>query len=224
MNIPYIYTALIDVLSYRYRLQQDIESGDFSFKNDLEAALSVFDSVNSAVFGVQAISDTIILTCSTHENFEEFLAILKTVSVAFLQRGLYVRGGVAYSRHFQSGRLTYSHAVARAYEIENKNAIYPRILLDKNIVEMYKSGTGLPNIFQKNLLAEQNGNFFINILDQENWKTIYSRAAALYEKDRPSLVNNESAFAKHNWFENYLFSSPFRDDKKFRYIEGIKVI
>jgi hypothetical protein len=221
VNIPYIYTALIDVLSYRQKLDQDINSGGFAFKTDLESALSVFDSVNSAVFGVQAISDTIILTCATHENFEEFLGILKSVSIAFLERGLYIRGGVAYSRHFQSGRLTYSHAVAKAYEIENKNAIYPRILLDKNIIDMYKRGGNLPTIFGKNLLAEQNGVSFINILDQTNWPNIFEFAAKMYEKDKSRLLSNESAIAKHNWFENYLFSSPFRDHTRIRYIQPI---
>lgn len=224
MKTSYVYTALIDVLSYRFRLEQDILSGGFSFKSDLEGALSVFDSVNSAIFGVQAISDTIIMTCSTHENFEEFLRILKAVYIAFLERGLYVRGGVAYSRHFQSGRLTYSHAVARAYEIESKVAIYPRIVIDKNIVEMYRGSADLPEIFGKNLLARHNGSCFINVLDQDNWCHIYESASVTYEKDRLSLIDNEAAFAKHQWFENYLFSSPYADLGKPKYIEGISVI
>ena len=147
----YAYSALIDVLSYRYRLKQDIDSGVFTFKEDLERALSIFDSVNSAIFSVQAISDTIILTCNTHENFPEFLSILKEIFLAFLERGLYVRGGVAYSKHFHSGRLTYSHAVAKAYDIENMISIYPRIVVDDNIIEMYSSSSKLPQIFKKNL-------------------------------------------------------------------------
>lgn len=221
MNISYTYTALLDVLSYRFRLEQDISSGEYSLKNDLEGALSIFDSVNSDIFGVQAISDTIIMTCSTHENFEEFLKILKAVYIAFLNRGLYVRGGVAYSRHYQSGRLTYSHALAKAYEIESKIAIYPRIMLDKNIIEMYQGGANLPKVFGKNLLARHNGGCFINVLDQGNWCEIYESASALYKKDQLSLVNNEAAFAKHQWFENYLFASPYAELSKSKYIENI---
>lgn len=224
MKIPYIYTALIDVLSYRHRLQQDIKTGSFSFKSDLESALSVFDSVNSAVFGVQAISDTIILTCASHENFEEFLNILKLVSIAFMRRGLYIRGGIAYSRHFQSGRLTYSHAVAKAYEIESSEAIYPRIVLDRNIIQMYKGSSELKSIFGKSLLSEQNGSYFLNILDKENWVNVYDYAATMYAKDQASLLSNEAAFAKHSWFENYLMSSPFYDSSKSRYIPHIITI
>lgn len=221
MNTSYTYIALLDVLSYRFRLEQDSSTGEESLKNDLEGALSVFDAVNADIFDVQAISDTIIMTCNTHENFEEFLKILKAVYIAFVDKGLYVRGGVAYSRHYQSGRLTYSHALARAYEIESKIAIYPRIMIDKNIIDMYKGGANLPKIFGKNLLASHNGGCFINVIDQDNWCHIYESALAMYKKDQFSLVNNEAAFAKHQWFENYLFSSQFADHKKPKYIEGI---
>lgn len=221
MNPSYKYTALLDVLSFRFRLDQDISTGGYSLKNDLEGALSIFDTVDLEIFDVQAISDTIIMTCSSHEKFEEFLIILKTVYIAFLNKGLYVRGGVAYSRHYQSGRLTYSHALAKAYEIESKIAIYPRIMIDKNIIDMYKGGASLPDIFGKNLLAQHNGGCFVSILDQDNWCNVYESAAAMYKKDRLSLINNEAAFAKHQWFENYLFASPYADLTKTKYIEGI---
>lgn len=222
--ISYTYTALLDVLSYRFRLEQDISSGEYSLKTDLEGALSIFDTVNSDVFGIQAISDTLIMTCSAHEKFGEFLEILKKVYIAFLERGLYVRGGIAYSRHYQSGRLTYSHALAKAYEIESNVAIYPRIMIDKNIIEMYKGAPNLPKIFGENLLAQHNGGCFLNILDQANWCHIYDSASAMYEKDRRSLVDMEAAFAKHQWFENYLFASPYVDPSKPKYIEGITLI
>lgn len=224
MSISYTYTALLDVLSYRFRLERDISTGEYSLKNDLEGALSIFDSVNPEDFGVQAISDTIIMTCRTHEHFEEFLCILRAVYISFLNKGLYVRGGVAYSRHYQNGRVTYSHAIAKAYEIESKVAIYPRIMIDKNIVDMYKSGAGLPEIFGKGLLAQHNGGCFINILDKDNWSQIYEAALTMYKKDQSSLVSNEAAFAKHQWFENYLFASPYADFGKPKYIEGISSI
>lgn len=221
---PYIYTALIDVLSYRQRLKQDINTGQLLFKTDLESALSAFDSINSALFGVQAISDTIIMTCNSHENFPEFLSILQNIFISFLDRGLYIRGGIAYSRHFQNGRVTYSHAIARAYELESEAAIYPRIVIDKNIVDMYRSGTGLPSIFGNHLLAMQNGVTFLNIINNDNWSDIYSKASLAYTRDADSLVANESAFAKHQWFENYIFAcKPLGIDGE-RYISPITLI
>jgi len=219
MNPTYIYTALIDVLSYRYRLEQDRKSGTFSFKEDLEKALAVFDGVNSAVFGVQAISDTIILTCNTHDQFPEFLQILRDVFLAFLGRNLFIRGGVAYSKHFQSGKLTYSHAVARAYELENNVSIYPRIVIDDNIIQMYnQTGKTLPQITSSGFLLRQNQVTFLDILTEEKWVEIYELAKALYQKDKTELT--ESAFSKHLWFENYLLSSCYAKND-IKYIESI---
>ena len=65
------------------------------------------------------------MTCVGHEHFPQFLGILRDVFVAFLAEGLFVCGGVAYSRHFQSNRLTYSHALAKAHELESRLAIIP---------------------------------------------------------------------------------------------------
>lgn len=222
MNPSYTYTALIDVLSYRFRLEQDVKSGTFSFKDDLISALSVLNDINSSIFGVQAISDTIILTCTSHDQFSEFLEILRSIFLAFLKRGLFIRGGIAYSKHFQSGRITYSHAVARAYEIENKIATYPRIVIDSNIIQMFESEM-LPNIFGKGLLAEHNGVTFLNVLNRENWREYFELASRLYDKDRKFITTNESAFSKHQWFEKYLFDCLFADHSAERYIDLIRV-
>lgn len=224
MTPIYTYTALIDVLSYKYRLEKDQKEGSLSFKDDLENALEIFDHINSDIFGVQAISDTIILTSVEHVNFPEFLDILKKVFFAFLQRGLFIRGGIAYSRHFEKGRLTYSHAIARAYELESKAAIYPRIIIDKNIIDMYKSSSELPLIFDHNLIVKQNGLNFLNVLDDASWEIIYSLVSNIYISNKQELLQNEAAFAKHQWFENYLFSFKPENFENERYIEPMELI
>lgn len=218
MSSEYVYTALIDVLSYRHRLNLDIQNGGEQFKDDLEQSLSAFDSVNTAIFGVQAISDTIILTCNMHDKFPEFLCIVKKVFLSFLERGLFIRGGIAYSKHFQNGRITYSNAVARAYEIESKEAIYPRIVLDKNILEMYETGENLPEIFNKELILKQNGVAYLNIIDSKNWLSIYEASRNIFIRNKDYLEENELAYMKHVWFENYLFKSENARQNSERYI------
>jgi len=209
MSVTYCYVALLDVLSYRVRLQNDVQQGTYAFKDDLEDALSVFNDVNAAIYGVQAISDTIIITCKHHSDFPDLLSLLQSVFYAFLQRSLFVRGGVSYSRHFQSGRVTYSHAIARAYEIESNKAIYPRIVIDNNIIDMYQSSRKrLPDITKKGYLLKQNGVHFVDVVSIDNWLSMYSTAKAMFEHDKSYLLNNESAFEKHRWFESLLMSSP----------------
>lgn len=218
MSSEYVYTALIDVLSYRHRLSLDSQSGQEGFREDLEQSLTVFDSVNAAIFSVQAISDTIIITCNTHDKFIEFLEIIQKVFISFLERGLFIRGGIAYSRHFQSGRITYSHAVARAHELESKESIYPRIVLDKNIIDMYKISNSLPDIFMKNLIVNHNGVYYLNIIESSNWGLIYTSASKIYDNDREHILGQELAFLKHVWFEKHLFESKHADSSAAKYI------
>lgn len=219
MNSEYLYAALIDVLSYRYRLERDIQTGNEEFRNDLENALSVFDSINTSVFGVQAISDTIILTCNAHERIDEFFGIIKKVFFAFMKRNLFIRGGIAYSKHFQSGKITYSHAVAKAYELESKSSIYPRIVVDENIIKMHQTSDKLSGLLGNQSVLKQNGIYFLDILDNDSWGEAYECAKLIYENDRETILKNESAFLKHAWFENYMFSSEHADSSCKRYIE-----
>lgn len=125
---------------------------------------------------------------------------------------LLIRGGVAYSRHFQSSHVTYSHAIARAYELEQNYAIYPRIVIDSNIIEMFKVGTELPDILTSGLLCREQGVYFLQILSKENWEEIYKLASDIYERDKHQL--NESAFNKHLRFQIYLLDSEFNVDNK----------
>ncbi|MEQ6887001.1 hypothetical protein [Salicola sp. Rm-C-2C1-2] len=182
----------------------------------------LLESKNTAVFGVQAISDTVIVTCNSHDKIAEFVETLKKVFISFLKRNLFIRGGVAYSKHFQSGRITYSHAVAKAYEIESKLSIYPRIVFDENIINMYKTSSTLAGLLGTESVLERNGTYFLDILDYDNWPVVYECAKSLYEKDKDLIERNEQAFLKHVWFENYLFSSMYGDPAKERYIDAAR--
>ena len=224
MQPTHLYTALIDVLAYRQHLKLDQDSGNLNFQNKLSSALSTLDTVNSAIFGIQAISDTIILTCADHRNFLEFLSILQKVFISFLSEGLFIRGGVAYSRHFQNSRLTYSHAVARAYELESQQASYPRIVLDQNIIDMHNVGVGLPCIQSSGLLCLENGIFFLNILTTDNWNEIYSFGKKIYIDNIDSIKLNENNFLKHVRFQRYLLTSPHAPSDAQEYIETIDTL
>lgn len=223
MTKDFSYVALLDVLSYRSRLNDDIQKGNLNFKNDLQESLSIFDNINHTYINVRAISDTIILTCPDHDLVYDFLIFIKKVYIKFLEQNLFIRGGISYSKHFHNERITYSHALALAYELERSKAIYPRVILDENIIEMHKISNFGNKIFGKNLIAKQNNTYFLNIIDEENIQKIHNLAANIYEIDKDKLYNNESAFSKHQWFENYIFTSPTQHHLN-RYIPKISVM
>ncbi len=222
-TLPYVYAALLDVLGYRDRLDRDRINGTLDFKNVLENSLRCLSTVNDAEFAHQAISDTIILTCTDREKLIDFLKVLRDVQLAFLENGLFLRGGLTFQQHFRSGSITYSPAYAGAHEIETKIAIYPRIVVDHNIIEMYESSERQGPLSASGLLCHCNGVCFLNILTQHNWQNVYAQSRRLYEADSARMKRNEGVFSKHFWFQEYLFSSVYAADSAQRYIPSIRV-
>ena len=222
-TLPYVYATLLDVLGYRERLERDRRTGTLAFKDVLENSLRCLANINDAEFAHQAISDTIILTCTGRDQFIELLKVLRNVQVSFLANGLFLRGGVTFQPHFRSGAITYSPAYAGAHEIESKLAIYPRIVVDHNIVEMFESNGDDSQLRESNLLCECNGVFFVNICNEGNWHDLYEQARKVYLADSNGMRRNEGVFSKHLWFQEYLMGSVYAPKTAERYIPTIRI-
>jgi hypothetical protein len=97
-------------------------------------------------------------------------------------------------------------------------------MIDQNILEMFYSANQQKQLVGSGLIAEWNGVFFLNILDAKNWKKVYEAAKSLYGRDSQNLVGQESAFAKHVWFEDYLFTSVNVKRGARRYIPKPKLL
>jgi hypothetical protein len=223
---PYVYTALLDVLGYRDFLDNDREKGTLDFKNKLQRAFACFNDVNQAIYLYEAISDTIIITCNQRDDFPNFLEVLKKVDLSFLKEGLFIRGGVAFSQHFKSANITYSHALSLAHELESKKAKFPRIVIDHNIFAMFETSGDteiLKEISKSELICHQNGVYFLNILDKKNWRKVHSWAKKIYKTNESFILDDEEKFLKHCWFENYVYSSNYVDGRMSRYIPPIEV-
>ena len=219
-DLHYRYVALIDILGYRYLLEKDRKLGRLDFKDKLTNALMVLEDFDESIIKVQAISDTIIISCEEHRHIIEFFDALRKIFIAFLREGLFIRGGVAYSRHYQNNHVTYSHAIARAYELEQQSAVYPRIIIDNNIIEMFKVGEKLPDIFSTGIICSEQGIYFLQILSEDTWDEIHKLASDIYDKDKNQL--NENAYSKHLRFQNLLLDSEHNVKRKGPFIPKIK--
>jgi len=224
-TLPYVYVALLDVLGYRERLEHDKQMATLAFKDDLSRAMSALSDVNEAEIGFSAISDTVILTSANRERLINFLKAIKNVQLAFLKEKLFIRGGVSYEKHFKSGQITYSHALARAYELEHIQAIHPRVIIDHNIIEMFRQNPEeLQPLIDSKLICVANGTYFLNILDADNWVSIYEDSKTLYQETKINLLKKEAELAKHLWFQNYILSSCHAVPGHTAYIDSIKLL
>lgn len=220
MKTPYAYLALLDVLGYSDGLNRD----DETFGNKIYDAFNeVFRYLDMAEYNFEFFSDSIIISCSHQENFIGLLKIIKGTTMSFLKKGFFLRGGIAYDKHIKRGAFTYSHALLRAQYLQPK-ALFPRIIIDNNIIEMFNSANEFPELINSKLICYNNGIYFLNILDKENWSDAYEYASRIFLDNRDYILGKEHELAKHVWFEEYLFSSPFANTHCLRYIPINKLL
>lgn len=224
MAIPYTFVSLLDVLGYKNKINDDRQNGKEEFKQKLESALSVLNGINETEISYQAISDTIIVSTHPSTPFPDLLRTLARVHRSFLKNGLFIRGGISFAPHFKSGSITYSHALPIAYEIEQKQAIYPRIVIDKNIIEMMKHGekleAAMTEIKDGKLICRENGIFFLNIVGDSSAEC-YSLAKEIYNSEKSFLEGNEHELAKHRWLQNFIIA--LSGTSLIPYMDGVEI-
>ena len=185
----------------------------------LRSALSTKRSLAFGRFRIRSYSPAVNMG-----TFQSFLSCSDVFSSLFFEQGIFIRGGVAFSQHFQSGRLTYSHAIARAYELESKVAGYPRIVIDNNIVAMYQTAPDCRISRCRDCYAFENGVYFLDILTSSNWQQVYTCARDIHSQSSGSLMADDPAFGKHIRFERYLRMSRHAPQASSPFIGGIESI
>lgn len=223
----YVYFAFIDILGYRNFLSKDISTSSLDFKEKLLNAFAVFRDINQAEIHYKSISDSIFIY--SPNNIELLLDALKKIYVAFLKNQLLVRGGVSYNRHFENGTITYSLALTEAYALESKKAVYPRIILHDAVIQKIRNESTPDNnmierISRSNLLMIDGDTHFINVLDQENWDTIYTQAQQIYINDKEAIDSDEQLRIKHKWLHDYIMNRKPARSRKPHYLESFCTI
>lgn len=97
-----------------------------------------------------------------------FILILKNYNFNFTRKNLYLRGGAAIGFHYQDENIIFSDGLIKAYYLESKKSVYPRIILDEEIVKRIKrlwktqKSVILDFGIEKLLLTDWEGTPFIN--------------------------------------------------------------
>jgi hypothetical protein len=105
--------------------------------------------------------------------FHEILHIVHA-QMEMARRGVYVRGGVTVGNMYFSGSEMFGPAMLKAYALESKMAIYPRVVVDPLLVERMKtdpllrkdtnSGDGESRFVKPLLLRDADGLWFVDFL------------------------------------------------------------
>lgn len=200
--MSYKYVAFLDVMGYKEYLERDIQNGRQDFKDKLNAAFRVFESVDSSDINYKSISDSIFISVSSEYNVCEFFNLLKNIWIEFLKHGMLLRGGVSYDEHFENTHITYSKALTDAYNIENSRAFFPRIVINENIFEVASSYKEA--IKTQNIIIKSGNDYIINVITEENVEDIYEAFKQIVEENKETIYKSAQIRSRYLWLQNYI--------------------
>jgi hypothetical protein len=94
----------------------------------------------------QTFSDNICISIPFFDNPQDFLSnfnILITYVRGFqylmMNKGFFTRGGISTGSYYADKNIIFSMGLVKAYMLESKQAIYPRVIVDKAIIERFRN-------------------------------------------------------------------------------------
>ncbi len=180
-----------DILGFKEIIQNSEKEADEATLNKLKKVLS--ESVGSLnhygklirenktgyatdlKLNFKHFSDNLYASFSYKEGDEISFSIAFIYCVVFsriyyenmLNNKLQVRGGISFGSDYSEENLIFSYALVKAYELETKKAVFPRIVIDNELVNLFINKLHAPSpfigdIINNSLLKDQEDIYFIS--------------------------------------------------------------
>lgn len=209
-NEENVKRTLFDVMNYLKMLKEDNYVG-FLAEYDLGKEVTVF-------------SDSIVISYDVNFPGRVFHILIDIIHIQLdlAARGIILRGGVSIGELVHEKEIVFGPAMIRAYELENDIAFYPRIIVDKNLLE-YAYMHPSPQHSR-----EQEMEYIVGLLNEDKDGEYYTDFLAQWQElDHPSYIeivklsirekiekyimsDNESLRKKYEWLKEY-YNSIFTD-------------
>lgn len=177
MNYETRICCFIDILGFRKHIDDTINADGSDNVEKIESIKKILDMskelTNDDGFSetkvITYFSDSIVISYEYSEVSQLFHTLndLLFVSFELANRGYLARGGVSIGKLIHTDEFIFGPALVNAYELESKKAVYPRIIVDKEVVEI-----GI-KYRQDHHSQEEELNYIMNILTQDHDKNYY---------------------------------------------------
>ena len=149
--------AFIDILGFKSLLDETTSSSGEDDEQKIDNVISAYKAIkdiweidstisglkNSTSKKVSIFSDSIVVSFKAEEPSEVFSTLLdlKHLIMRLIYRKILCRGAVSIGKFIHTDDYLFGPALVEAYTLESKAAMYPRIILDRDIIEAgYKNG------------------------------------------------------------------------------------
>ena len=146
---------------------------EFSIKVTKETALEENKDIKFKIF-----SDNIIIAKKVSEDKEQRVKDIRSLLLcaghfqdcaASSSVGWMLRGGITIGQFFIDDVMVWGSALVKAYYLEDKVAVYPRIVIDNSIVQEIESEEALKEFLRKDF----DNLYFLNFLNYSHFRGRY---------------------------------------------------
>jgi hypothetical protein len=224
------YVALIDILGFEDLIDRTIGTPPVVKLEDIISALDVPSEVqlegivlgrigdlSSASHTLTTFSDCIaISTEGSEKGLMNLLLHVRAIAFRMLRLGYLVRGGIAKGNLYHHEGKIVGPALIKAYKLENKKAVYPRIIIEPAITkEALEAAPPIDKIFKRLVRATDDEYFMVHSLwaiemaaESENgfigkWGTMVEGIAHFLEDEERRLSSKPKEQEYIIWFKKY---------------------
>jgi hypothetical protein len=178
MNYEDRIVCFLDVLGFRGHIATSIEKIE-KIRNIADAFASIREILDidrpSDCQGkeVTQFSDSVAISFPAYSESGVFDALLKIlwVQISLVQKGYLCRGGVTRGQLIHTPKLLFGPAMVEVYTLESKAALYPRVILDIDIINVGVAAHAMHHLprheeqsIMKLLERDLDGMYYINYI------------------------------------------------------------
>lgn len=231
------YVLFLDILGFK-KLVQETEIDDTKVKA-LHTALSIIRgfATSGAKLPRNAtqFSDSIVISFTDENNSELILLLDEIIDLlmAMIRKGIICRGAISYGKFYHDDKILFGPALVDAYETETKAAMYPRIILDKSVLKVFKEGKILnsrnklsKDYINQFLKEDLDDRLYIDYFEYPISKTLNLTDYNSYMSKLREIIQTESAKAKsadikvkYGWMK-HKFNAAIKNVAKNKFVES----
>jgi hypothetical protein len=171
----------------------------------LEALALVEERVGDTGLELAQFSDSVVTSSTfTPTGVNALVTTVRDLQRLLVERGISVRGGVDFGRHYAQGGRLFSMALVKAYELESMRAQVPRVLISDNLLDWCLNhqdcDSAITTSITSQLLRDRDGEIFVHYLDAE---LLPAHAELVRSTLALGQNNNASVLTKAHWLVDY---------------------
>lgn len=214
--------CFIDILRFGDMIEHE-------YLNDPEKIYAILSEIKTSILDwgkapiaskielqITQFSDCIVFSFIPTRHYFMTFHFFKELSIKMIMKHRVIfRGGITYGQIFHDSEMIFGPAMNRAYRLESKEAIYPRIIIDKSALGLKddngKTISDYPGQFVFQLTATGYSyidyiidvSSYVNQQDYyENLRNIISKGLAFPDKKKPRPSEDSNIIAKYEWMRD----------------------